>query len=77
MYPPDSKDTDKPSGKLRLSYEVSLMAFIFEQAGSRAIDGNNDILKIQPTELHQRTPLFIGSKFDVDLAEKFIRGIRR
>ena len=77
MYPPDLKDADKPAGKLRLSYEASPMAFIFEQAGGRASDGNKDILKIQPTELHQRTPLFIGSKFDVDLAEEFIQGKRR
>jgi len=66
MYPLDYKTPDKPSGKLRLLYEAAPMAFIFEKAGGRAIDGKGDILKIQPTELHQRTPLIIGSKFDGD-----------
>nr|MBC8181895.1 fructose-1,6-bisphosphatase [candidate division KSB1 bacterium] len=77
MYPVDFKDLNKPSGKLRLLYEASPMAFIFEQAGGRAIDGEGDILKIQPTELHQRTPLIIGSKFEVDLAESFMQGSLR
>ena len=77
MYPKDFQDTNKPLGKLRLLYEASPMAFIFEQAGGRAIDGKQDILKIEPTELHQRTPLFIGSKFEVDLAENFIKGRRK
>ena len=74
MYPRDYKDPAKPSGKLRLLYEASPMAFIIEQAGGRASDGYQDILKIQPTELHQRTPLIIGSKFEVDLGEQFIQG---
>lgn len=74
LYPIDSKDPTKSSGKLRLLYEASPMAYIFEQAGGRAIDGKTEILKIQPTELHQRTPLIIGSKFDVDLAEEFFNG---
>lgn len=74
LYPRDYKDPDKPSGKLRLLYEASPLAFIIEQAGGRASDGYQDILKIQPTELHQRTPLIIGSKFEVDLAEQFIQG---
>ena len=76
MYPLDNKDPKKSSGKLRLLYEASPMAFIFKQAGGRASDGKNDILKIQPTELHQRTPLIIGSKFEVDLAEQFIQNKR-
>jgi len=77
MYPLDYKDPGKPTGKLRLLYEASPMAFIFEQAGGRAIDGKQDILKIKPTELHQRTPLIIGSMFEVDLAEEFIQGKRK
>lgn len=76
MYPLDYKNPEKPSGKLRLLYEATPMAFIFEQAGGRASDGYRNIKEIQPTELHQRTPLFIGSKFDVDMAEKFIQGKR-
>jgi fructose-1,6-bisphosphatase I len=55
-------------GKLRLLYEASPLAFIVEQAGGAATDGIQRILDISPTELHQRTPLFIGSKNDVDAA---------
>lgn len=51
-----------PDGKLRLLYEANPMAFICEQAGGRATNGHQRILDIQPTELHQRIPLFIGSK---------------
>lgn len=77
MYPMDYKDPDKPAGKLRLLYEASPMAYIFEQAGGRASDGYRDILKIKPEELHQRTPLIIGNKKEVDLAEQFIQGKRK
>ena len=59
MYP---GTTDKPKGKLRLLYECNPFAFIMEVAGGRATDGKRRILDIQPTELHQRTPMFIGSK---------------
>ena len=74
MYPLDYKNPDQPTGKLRLLYEAAPMAFIFEQAGGRASTGKQKILDIQPTELHQRTPLIIGSKLEVDLAEEFIQG---
>jgi fructose-1,6-bisphosphatase I len=59
MYP---GTIDKPKGKLRLLYECNPFAFIVEVAGGKATDGKQRILDIQPTELHQRTPLFIGSK---------------
>lgn len=59
MYPGQS---DKPGGKLRLLYECNPFAFIVEVAGGKATDGKQRILEIQPTELHQRSPLFIGSK---------------
>jgi fructose-1,6-bisphosphatase I len=59
MYP---GTTDKPNGKLRLLYEANPFAFIVEVAGGLATNGADRILDIQPTELHQRTPLFIGSK---------------
>jgi fructose-1,6-bisphosphatase I len=59
MYP---GTTDKPKGKLRLLYECNPFAFINEVAGGKATDGKQRILDIQPTELHQRTPFFIGSK---------------
>ena len=58
MYP---GTIDKPKGKLRLLYECNPCAFILEVAGGKATDGNQRILDIQPTELHQRTPMFIGS----------------
>jgi len=58
--------TDKPKGKLRLLYECNPFAFIVEVAGGRATDGKQRILDIQPTELHQRTPFFVGSKNMMD-----------
>ncbi|MBC8263277.1 MAG: class 1 fructose-bisphosphatase [Anaerolineales bacterium] len=73
MYPVDTRDTKKPRGKLRLLYEVAPMAFIVEQAGGRASDGEQGIMHIQPESLHQRVPLFIGSREDVDEVEQFIR----
>ena len=63
--------THHPRGKLRLLYEAAPLAYIVEQAGGRATDGRQDILDVQPTELHQRTPLFIGSAELVSLAESF------
>ena len=59
MYP---GTIDKPMGKLRLMYECNPFAFIVEVAGGKATDGRQRILDIQPTELHQRTPMFIGSR---------------
>jgi len=64
------------SGKLRLLYEANPMAFICEQAGGRATDGYQRILELEPKELHQRTPLFIGSTEDVKIAEEFEQGLR-
>ncbi len=65
--------TNYPYGKLRLNYEGNPMAFLVEQAGGKASDGFTRILDIQPTELHERVPLFIGSKNMVEKAEKFMR----
>ena len=65
MYPADSRDPKKPSGKLRLLCEAAPLAMIAEQAGGMATDGKRRILDIDPQELHQRVPLFIGSKDDV------------
>lgn len=62
LYPADSKN---PNGKLRLLYEANPLAFIIRQAGGLATDGKQDILDIVPESLHQRTPLIIGSKFEV------------
>lgn len=64
--------TNYPNGKLRLLYEGNPMAFLAEQAGGKASDGFNRILDIQPQELHQRIPLFIGSKEMVEKAESMM-----
>ncbi len=69
MYPADTKS---PSGKLRLLYEASPLAWIAEEAGGRASSGSRDILDIVPEELHQRTPLYIGSRALVDQAEEYL-----
>jgi len=74
MYPADGKDPNKPSGKLRLLVEANPLAMVVKEAGGYASDGHGPILEIEPTALHQRTPLYIGSKEDVELAEVFISG---
>ncbi|HEY6978960.1 MAG TPA: class 1 fructose-bisphosphatase [Chitinophagaceae bacterium] len=63
---------DKPQGKLRLMYECNPFAFIIEVAGGKATSGTQRILDIQPTQLHQRTPLFIGSKCMVEELESYL-----
>jgi fructose-1,6-bisphosphatase I len=76
MYPTDLKDPKKPTGKLRLMVEANPMAMVVQEAGGYASDGHGPILSVEPSELHQRTPLFIGSKADVEIAEEFISGKR-
>lgn len=66
MYPSDNRDPSKPGGKLRLLCEAAPMAFIVEQAGGLATDGTRRILDIVPEHLHQRVPLFVGSRLDVE-----------
>ncbi len=68
IYPATAKD---PKGKLRLMYECNALAFIAEQAGGNATDGQNRILDIEPKTLHQRTPFYVGSKKMVEKAEEF------
>jgi fructose-1,6-bisphosphatase I len=63
-------NTQNRRGKLRLLYEANPLAFICEQAGGAAFDGVGRVLDIQPTELHQRTPLFIGSTEEIELARE-------
>lgn len=70
-YPADSK---APQGKLRLLYECAPLAFLCAQAGGYASNGSGPILDVVPTQLHQRSPLFIGSTDDVKLAEATISG---
>ena len=70
LYPADRKST---RGKLRLLYEANPLAFIVEQAGGAASTGEGRIMEVVPGELHQRTPLIIGSKADVEEAVSFCR----
>ncbi len=70
LYPPTSKH---PSGKLRLLYECNPMAFLAEQAGGKASDGYRDILDIEPVELHQRVPFYVGNRDMVERIEEFIQ----
>lgn len=63
---------NRPNGKLRLLYEAAPLAFLAEQAGGYASDGQRPILEIQPIRLHQRVPLFIGNRPLVEKAEEFI-----
>jgi fructose-1,6-bisphosphatase I len=69
MYPADSQNS---LGKLRLLYEASPLAMIVEQAGGRASTGTMDVMDVTPTELHQRTPIYMGSTEFVDLAEQML-----
>ncbi len=68
MYP---GTTDKPKGKLRLMYECNPFAYLVEMAGGKATNGKIPILDVQPTELHQREPLFIGSKEMMEELESY------
>ncbi len=70
MYPADKREPDKP-GKLRLMYEANPMSFIVEQAGGASTDGKQRMLDIQPTALHQRVPVFLGSKNEVELVTRY------
>ncbi|MDB4443924.1 class 1 fructose-bisphosphatase [bacterium] len=76
MYPADSKDPKKPTGKLRLMVEANPLAMVVAHAGGYASNGQGPVLEIEPQELHQRIPLYIGSKKDVEIAEAFISGKR-
>ncbi len=69
IYPASKKE---PNGKLRLLYEANPIAFLAEQAGGLATDGQNRILEKQPKELHERTALYVGSKQEMELIHKFL-----
>lgn len=70
MYPLDAK-TQKQGGKLRLMYEANPMAFIVEQAGGAATTGRERILDLQPQKLHQRVPVVLGSKNEVERVTRY------
>lgn len=74
IYPGTVK---KPEGKLRLIYETAPLGFLVEQAGGKASTGTQELLDVVPTKLHERTPLIIGSKEDVQLVESFIQDSAR
>jgi fructose-1,6-bisphosphatase I len=68
-YPQNSKN---PAGKLRLLYECNPLSFICEQAGGASFDGHTRTLDVQPTALHQRTAIYVGSKCDVAIAREML-----
>ena len=70
MYPADTRPSAK-GGKLRLMYEANPMAFIVEQAGGAATNGHQRILDLQPTGLHQRVPVILGSRNEVDRVTRY------
>ncbi|OTG83616.1 class 1 fructose-bisphosphatase [Acinetobacter sp. ANC 4648] len=70
LYPYDTKDPKK-AGRLRLMYEANPMSMLMEQAGGASTTGRVRIMEIQPTELHQRVPVIIGSKNEVELATDY------
>jgi len=72
MYPRDTKDPSR-AGRLRLLYEANPMALIIEQAGGAASTGRERILGVVPTDLHQRVPVILGSKAEVERIERYHR----
>ena len=76
LYPADTKDPKKPHGKLRLLYECSPLSYVAEQAGGMGSTGTQRVLEVEPEDLHQRIPIIIGSKYEVELAEEFYSGKR-
>ncbi len=70
MYPADEREPDKP-GKLRLLYEANPMSLLIEQAGGAATNGKMRILDIQPTKLHERVAVFLGSKNEVERVTRY------
>ncbi|AFC84535.1 class 1 fructose-bisphosphatase [Frateuria aurantia] len=69
-YPLDTKNQAQ-GGKLRLLYEANPMAFLVEQAGGAATDGHQRIMELQPTGLHQRIPVFLGSREEIELVTRY------
>ena len=69
MYP---NTAASPNGKLRLMYECNPMSFLIEQAGGKAVTGEGRIMEVEPTELHQRVPVIMGSRKMVEKVESFL-----
>jgi len=70
MYPRDTKDPSK-AGRLRLMYEANPMSMVIEQAGGIGSTGRERILDLQPNDIHQRVPVVIGSRNEVERIEKY------
>ena len=73
MYPSDTKDPAK-AGKLRIMYEANPMSFIVEQAGGMSSTGRERIMELQPQGLHQRVPVILGSKNEVERVVSYHKG---
>ena len=70
MYPWDKREPEK-AGKLRLLYEANPMSFLIEQAGGASTNGKQRIMDLQPTKLHERVAVFLGSKNEVERATQY------
>jgi fructose-1,6-bisphosphatase I len=70
MYPADAREPDKP-GKLRLMYEANPMSFLIEQAGGMATNGRQRIMELQPSRLHERVAVFLGSRNEVQRVTQY------
>jgi fructose-1,6-bisphosphatase len=70
MYPRDTKDSSKP-GRLRLMYEANPIGMLVEQAGGLATTGRERLLELEPEALHQRVPVILGSKSEVERIERY------
>jgi fructose-1,6-bisphosphatase I len=75
MYPWDKREPGKP-GKLRLMYEANPMSFLVEQAGGMATNGLQRIMEIQPTQLHERVSVMLGSKNEVERVTGYHREVQ-
>ena len=73
MYPWDNREPNKP-GKLRLMYEGNPMSMIVEQAGGLSTTGREHIMDVEPAEIHQRCPVVLGSKTEVETMMKYLKG---
>ncbi len=76
MYPYDNRNPNQ-TGKLRLLYECNPMSMIVEQAGGRSITGKENTLDVQPTDLHQRVPLMMGTKTEIDYLESLYQSAKK
>jgi len=70
MYPWDKREPEK-AGKLRLLYEANPMSFLIEQAGGASTNGRQRIMDLQPTKLHERVAVFLGSRNEVERATQY------